>query len=503
VAQLRALKPDVIIDASGPFQAYGEGRYRLIEAAIRQGVNYLDLADGAEFIEGVAAFDGQARSKGLYVLTGVSTFPVLTAAAARHLARGMARVDAIRGGIAPSPYAEVGENVIRAVASYVGKPVSLIRDGATTTAYTFAEHRHFTIAPPGALPLDRRLFSLVDVPDLRMLAKPWPAVRHVWMGASLAPDLRHRAFVALAGLVRLRLVRSLVSLVPLLSRATRRLRWGEHRGGMLVEVEGMDAAGMRLKRSWHLVAEGDDGPYIPAMAIAALMRKVIDGQAIRPGARAAVNDVELVDYERLFAKRAIVTGIRQDEPPIMNPLYARILNSAWHELPQEVRALHGVEKTALAEGRATVERGQSLLARIIGAVIGFPPGGADVPVRVRFDAANGIETWTRTFGTKSFHSTQSAENDGLQGLICERFGPLTFIMALVLNEGRLSLVLRRWRAFGIPMPMVLCPRSTAHETVRDGRFRFHVEIGHPVTGLIVRYHGWLVPKGIPLAGQMP
>jgi hypothetical protein len=73
-------------------------------------------------------------------------------------------------------------------------------------------------------------------------------------------------------------------------------------------------------------------------------------------------------------------------------------------------------------------------------------------------------------------------------------------MALVLECGRLSLILRHWRAFGIPMPMFLCPRSTAHETVEDGRFRFHVEIGHRWTGLIVRYRGWLVLKGIPLAG---
>src|ERR1700750_3239400 len=43
-AQIPALCPDILVDASGPFQAYGEGRYRLIEACIDQGVNYLDLA---------------------------------------------------------------------------------------------------------------------------------------------------------------------------------------------------------------------------------------------------------------------------------------------------------------------------------------------------------------------------------------------------------------------------------------------------------------------------
>jgi hypothetical protein len=183
------------------------------------------------------------------------------------------------------------------------------------------------------------------------------------------------------------------------------------------------------------------------------------------------------------------------------PLYAQILKSAWHDLPAEIRAMHDVEDTALAEGRASVERGEGWLARLSAFVIGFPATSIDTPVSLRFEAADGIETWTRTFGEKSFRSRQFAGSGRSAGLLCERFGSLTFAMALVLEDGRLSLILRRWRAFGVPMPMVLCPRSIAHETVEEGRFHFHVEISHPVTGLIVRYRGWL--KGIPLARQMP
>ena len=67
-------------------------------------------------------------------------------------------------------------------------------------------------------------------------------------------------------------------------------------------------------------------------------------------------------------------------------------------------------------------------------------------------------------------------------------------MALVTKEEKLSLVLRRWSIFVLPLPMWLCPRSISFETVEDGRFRFHVEISHPLTNLIVRYRGWLVPS---------
>ena len=80
-------------------------------------------------MQGVHAFDPAARAAGVLVLSGVSSFPVLTAAAVRRLSAGMVRVTAIRGGIAPSPYAGVGTNVIRAIAGYAGQPCTLRRNG--------------------------------------------------------------------------------------------------------------------------------------------------------------------------------------------------------------------------------------------------------------------------------------------------------------------------------------------------------------------------------------
>src|SRR5262249_17970933 len=134
-AQLAFHRPDIVVDASGPFQAYGAGRYHLVRWCLANGVNYLDLADGSEFVVGVQAFDETAQKAKLFVLSGVSSFPVLTAAVVRHLSRDMARIDAIRGGIAPSPYAGVGENVIRAIAGYAGKRIELRRDGVTADGH--------------------------------------------------------------------------------------------------------------------------------------------------------------------------------------------------------------------------------------------------------------------------------------------------------------------------------------------------------------------------------
>lgn len=117
----------------------------------------------------------------------------------------------------------------------------------------------------------------------------------------------------------------------------------------------------------------------------------------------------------------------------------------------------------------------------------------DTPATVRFDTAGGVETWTQTFGNRSFRSRQYAGTGRSDRLLCARFGPLTFAMAVVVDAGRLTLVLRRWYAFGVPMPMRLRPRCEAYERVEEGKFHFDMEIGHKMTGPIVRYRGWLEP----------
>jgi len=173
------------------------------------------------------------------------------------------------------------------------------------------------------------------------------------------------------------------------------------------------------------------------------------------------------------------------------PLYQRVLGSAWHELPAEIREMHDVHSGLTARGTAVVECGTSFLARLVARAIGFPANADETPIAVSFAAVDGVETWTRSFGSQSFSSAQFAGQGRDAHLLCERFGPLTVAMALVVEGGRLELVPRRWRLLGIPIPMSLCPRVDAYESVEAGRFHFHVDIRHPLTGLIVRYRGAL------------
>jgi hypothetical protein len=119
-------------------------------------------------------------------------------------------------------------------------------------------------------------------------------------------------------------------LAGLMYAAMHRLSFGEHRGGMFFAVEGVGADGRKLARSWHLLAEGKDGPLIPSMAAEAIVRRCLAGKMPQPGARAAATDLELSDYEPLFARRRIFTGVRRSDQVAEDaPLYLRLLGAAW------------------------------------------------------------------------------------------------------------------------------------------------------------------------------
>src|SRR5262249_18505486 len=136
-----------------------------------------------------------------------------------------------------------------------------------------------------------------------------------------------------------------------------------------------------------------------------------------------------------------------------------------------------------------------ILSNWIASVFNFPRAMHDLPVSVRFDSRSGQEQWSRKFGEDTFASTLRPGSGRSRHLLCEQIGLLVFAQALVLEGDRLRLVLRRWSLFGIPLPLWLGPRSNSYESEQDGQFRFHVEISHPLVGLIVRYRGWLVPAG--------
>ena len=362
-------KPDLVVDASGPFQDYGSDGYSVINSCIASGTDYLDFADAADFVFGVPQFDDAAKSAGVFVLSGVSSFPVLTAAVLREMAKTMDIVS-VDGGIAPSPYAGIGLNVMRAVVGYAGAPVKLWRDGVQTHAIGLAESIRYTIAVPGRMPLRNIHFSLVDVPDLQVLPPEHATLKNIWLGAGPVPETLHRILNILA---KARYRFSLPSLAPLSGLfywVLNLMKFGEHRGGMFIRAKGVND-GKEVEQSWHLLAEGDDGPYIPSMAIEAIVRQILADERPEAGARAAINALEVSDYEQLFRTRSIYTGLRHDMPHGA-ALYRKVLGSAFDTLPKQLQLFHGSDETRRWTGVADVRRGTGTIARFLSWAFGFP-----------------------------------------------------------------------------------------------------------------------------------
>ncbi len=489
-AALSEWQPDLVVDASGPFQHYGDDAYRVVEAALEAGCDYVDLADAADFVAGIDRYDSQAKERGIVVLSGGSTFPALSSAVIRALTEGWQRVDGIVHGLAPSPKAGLGRNVIEAIMCYAGKPVPVVKDGTLTTAPALIDSRRFTIAPPGIEPLPRLRFSLTELPDQTIFPARMPDLKTLWTGVGTRPQIFLYGLNATALLVRWGVLRRLSPLSGIAFWTMKRFAFGAHRGGLLLRVSGLDAEGGPMTREWHMIAECDDGPYIPAIAVAALIERRLRGERPVTGARPATDDFSLADYERVFATKAITTGIRE-AAPANAPLYRRVLGEAWQRLRPAIRAMHERPDGKVVRGRATVERGNNPIARLIARIVGFPPQGSEVPVEVRFSVQGDGELWERSFDGRTFSSFQKDGNGAFEHLLSERFGPLEFGLALVLKDEQLWLKTLGWRAFGIPMPRFMAPSGDAYEHVVDGRFHFHVEIKHWMTGLIVRYRGWL------------
>lgn len=475
-------RPALVIDAAGPFQQSG---YALPIACIAHGIPYLDLADGRRFVAGIATLDAAAIEAGVAVIAGASSVPALSGAVVRHLAAGMERVTAVEIAISACNRATAGASVAAAILSYVGQPITVRRGGAAAVVYGWQDLRREPFELSDGTGLGRRLVAAADVPDLELLPRRLPGQPGVLFRAGTEFRFQMLGLWLVSWLVRWRWLRSLRRFAGLLLPAQRLTRTlGSDRSGMVVRVFGV-AGGRRLERRWTLIAEHGTGPEIPTLAAALLAERMVTGR-IAPGARDAGPLLDLADFDAAFDRLAIRREVRDIAQP--DPLYARVMGARFAQLAPAVRAIHSVLRDGGASGRATVRRGTHPLARLIGAILRFPPAG-EHPLHVGFAERRGVERWTRDFGGCRFSSRLSAKGARL----IERFGPLRFHFDVPNDGSGLRMVLRRWSVFGIPLPPLLAPRADAREWEEDGLFRLDVPIVLPLIGLVVHYTGWLAP----------
>jgi hypothetical protein len=302
-AELRATGAFVVVDAAGPFQG---ADYRLARAAIAAGLHYVDLADARDFVAGFGTLDAAARATGTIALTGASSTPALSHAVLDRLTAGWRRIDMIEIAISPgNRNSPRGLSVIRAILSYAGKPVRVFAGGKWTRqpGWGWPIRRDM----PG---LGERWLSLCETPDLDLMPARFSPTRAAVFRAGLELAVMHWGLCVASLLVRARLLRSLQPFArPFRWLAERLKNFGSDRGGMLVEVAGIDATGTPAHAAWSLVAEAGDGPVIPTLPALAVVRALADGRLTQAGAGPCVGVLDLDAIEREFAAYRISTQI--------------------------------------------------------------------------------------------------------------------------------------------------------------------------------------------------
>lgn len=273
---LAALQPQLVIHAAGPFQ---QQDFRVAEACLGCGSDYVDLADGRDFVSGFARLDARAKTAGRLLVSGASTVPAISSAVVDQLLARFATLQTIEHAISPGNRAPRGDATVAAILGYCGRPVTYWRDGVARTGHGWMLTRR------SPFPFGQRWTGLCDVPDLALFPPRYPGVRTVVFRAGLELKPLHFGTLAAAWLVRLGMIGDL-------SRHATRLRriseWfldaGTDLGGMVVELSGQGVDGKPLRLRWSLCAAAGDGPQIPATPAVVLARKLADGMLPARGA---------------------------------------------------------------------------------------------------------------------------------------------------------------------------------------------------------------------------
>ena len=180
---LKATGAVVVADAAGPFQQAPPTTAR---AAIAAGLHYVDLADGRDFVAAFPALDAEARASGVVALTGSSSTPALSNAVLDRLTAGWPEIVSVEVAISPGARAPRGLSVMKAILSWLGRPVRVFENGGWTTraGWSGLYRRDFGRA-------GRRSVSLCETPDLDLLpARFQPRERALFL-AGLEPSPAH------------------------------------------------------------------------------------------------------------------------------------------------------------------------------------------------------------------------------------------------------------------------------------------------------------------------
>ncbi len=286
---LRDENIDIVVNASGPFQAQNT---HLAKCAIAAQCHYIDLADAREFIPAICQLDQEARAANVAVISGASTVPALSSAVIAHYKQSFSQLEEIEIAISPGNHFNPGLATTASILSYVGKPIKAWRNGKQSTAFGWQDIERHAFGELG-----KRWIGNVDIPDVDLLPDAYPTVKTLKLKAGLEVSLFHLGLWSMSWLVRAKMIPSIAPLAGALLHMKQMLPWlGTDTGGMTVTLRGREETGQSKEIKWALVARNGDGPYIPTLAAQILCEQMAAGKTIAPGARACFDLLTLTQF---------------------------------------------------------------------------------------------------------------------------------------------------------------------------------------------------------------
>ena len=118
----------VLLNVAGPFSTTARP---LVDACVRAGVHYLDVAGELAVFEDIARLDVPARERGVMLMPGAGFVVVVSDCLAAHVAARLPGADRLRIGTSSSSFLSRGS--AKTMIELVGGTVSVRRDGVLTS----------------------------------------------------------------------------------------------------------------------------------------------------------------------------------------------------------------------------------------------------------------------------------------------------------------------------------------------------------------------------------
>lgn len=280
---------DLVIHTCGPFQAQN---YHVAKACITNQINYLDLADGRNFVCNIESLNADAKANNCLIVSGASSVPGLSSAVIAEYKGQFSHLKEIECFILPGNKSEHGEATVASVLSYTGKPIRVWNNKQWTNVYGWQNIQRVKLKALG-----KRWAANCDVPDLELFPKYYPEVESVKFQAGSELSIMHLSLWLLSGISRLKLIRNWSVFAKAFTRMTHWfLPFGTDTGGMVIKLRGLDYNKNKLLIHWQLKATKGDGPKVPALPAVILAKKLALGKLNKKGAIPCMELFDLHDF---------------------------------------------------------------------------------------------------------------------------------------------------------------------------------------------------------------